>query len=368
MKCLIPPFPRRGPVLWIARVLGLAIVFGMVALPIAADWLLGLSYYHQGKYRRAVEVLLAEVRENRQDALILRILGLSYYHLRDYDQAEIHLKSALELKPDFEAELGLARVQAGRGNLDTALQSLDKGQAFIQTDRHRFQYHFSRGSILLRQGHPDLALGEFRRAEPFAGKQPAFFAQMGGLEYSLGRIPEALAALERSLELDRGQPEVLVSLGEVCLRLSATEASTAKADHFDRAVALAGEALVLSPDSVTAHHLAGRGHLGLREFPNAERHFRKVIALDRRHPGIFYSLGQALIGLHRYPEGSVVLEEAVEEDPGNPDIHYALGFCREKTGYYRQALDSYRRAGQLRPDPEFKAAEERLGKRLDSAR
>ena len=352
--------------MWIARALSLSMVFGMVAFPAAADWLVGLSYYHQGKYRRAVEVLLAEVRENRQDALILRILGLSYYQLRDYDQAETYLKSALELKPDFEAELGLARVQAGRGNYENALQSLDKGQALIQTDRHRFQYHFSRGSILLRQGHADLAHREFKRAEPLAGKQPAFFAQMGSLEYSRGRIPEALAALERSLELDRSQPQVLVSLGEVCLRLSASEGGTA--NHFDRAVALAGEALALSPDSLAAHHLAGRAHLGLREFPDAERHFRKVIALDREHSGIFYSLGQALIGLHRYPEGSVALEEAVEEDPGNPEIHYALGFCREKTGNYRQALDSYRRAHQLRPDPEFKAAAVRAGKLLDSTK
>ena len=354
--------------MWIARALSLSMVFGMVALPAAADWLVGLSYYQQGKYRRAVEVLLAEVRENRQDALILRILGLSYYQLRDYDQAETYLKSALELKPAFEAQLGLARVQAGRGNYENALQSLDKGQAFIQTDRHKFQYHFSRGSILLRQGHADLAHREFKSAEPLAGKQPAFFAQMGSLEYSRGRIPEALAALERSLELNRSQPQVLVSLGEVRLRLSATERGTAKANHFDRAAALAGEALALSPNSVAAHHLSGRAHLGLREFPDAERHFRKVIALDREHPGIFYSLGQALIGLHRYPEGSVALEEAVEEDPGNADIHYALGFCREKTGDFRQALDSYRRAHHLRPDPEFKAAEERLRKRLDSVR
>ena len=368
MKRLISPLLRRGPVLWIARALSLSIVFGLVALPAAADWLLGLSYYHQGKYRRAVEVLLAEVSENRQDALILRILGLSYYQLRDFDQAETYLKSALELKPDFEAELGLARVEAGRGNLDTALQLLDEGQAFIQTDRQRFQYHFSRGSILLRQGLPELAHGEFKKAEPFAGKQPAFFAQLGSLEYSLGRIPEALAKLERSLELDRSQPEVLVSLGEVFLRLSASEGGTAKANRLDRAAALAREVLALSPDSVTAHHLAGRAHLGLRDFPNAERHFRKVLALDKRHPGIFYSLGQAFIGLHRYPEGTEALEEAVEEDPGNPDIHYALGFCREKTGDYRQALESYRQAHQLRPDPEFKAAEERSGKLLDSTR
>ena len=368
MKRLNPPFPRRGPVLRMARALSLSIVFGMVALPAAADWLLGLSYYQQGNYRRAVEVLLPEVGENPQDAMILRILGLSYYQLRDYDQAETHLKSVLELKPDFEAELGLARVQAGRGNLDAALQSLDEGQAFIRTDRHRFQYHFSRGSILLRQGRPEPAHGEFKKAEPLAGRQPAFFAQMGSLEYSLGRIPQALAALERSLELERGQPEVLVSLGEVCLRLSASDGGAAKADRLDRAVALAGEALALSPDSLAAHHLAGRAHLGLRDFPDAARHFRQVLALDRGHSGTFYGLGQALIGMHRYPEGSLALEEAVAEDPGNADIHYALGFCREKTGEYRQALDSYRQAGQLRPDAKFKAAEERAGKLVDSAR
>ena len=79
-------------------------------------------------------------------------------------------------------------------------------------------------------------------------------------------------------------------------------------------------------------------------------------------------MGQVLIGLHRYPEGTEALEEAVEEEPGNADIHYALGFCREKTGNHRQALDSYRQAHHLRPDPEFKTAAERLGKRLDSVR
>ena len=368
MEPLIPPFPRGRTLSWMARALSLPAAVGMFAMPAAADWLVGLSYYHQGKFRRAVEVLLPEVRQNRQDALIHRILGLSYYQLRDYEQAETYLRKALELQPDFETQLGLARVEAGRGNYGTALESLDEGQGFIQTDRHRFQYHFSRGSIFLRQGHPSRARGEFRKAEPFAGKQPAFFAQMGSLEYSLGRFPQALAALERSLELDRGQPGVLVSLGEVCLRLSATERGAAGSGHLERAVALAREALALSPDSVAAHHLAGRGHLGLRNFPAAERHFREVVALDRKHPGILYSLGQALIGLHRYPEGSVALEEAVEEEPANPDIHYALGFCREKTGNHRQALDSYRRALHLRPDPEFKTAVERLGKRLDSVR
>lgn len=195
MNHLISPFPRGRTLLWLARALSLPAAVGMLALPAAADWVLGLSYFQQGKYRQAVEVLLAEVRENRQDALIHRILGLSYYQLRDYEQAETYLRRALELQPDFDSKLGLARIQAGRGNYGTALQSLDEGQALVQTDRHRFQYHFARGSIFLRQGHPSRARGEFRRAEPFAGRQPAFFAQMGSLEYSLGRIPQALAAL-----------------------------------------------------------------------------------------------------------------------------------------------------------------------------
>ena len=368
MKLLHPPSLRGGSVLRVCVALSLLASVWMAPLPAAADWLRGLSYYQQGKYRRAVELLLAEVRENREDALANRILGLSYYHLRDYDQAEAYLRNALELQPDFEAELGLARIQVGRGNYERALQVLDKGQAWIRTDRQRFQYHFARGSILLRQGQPAQAHGEFKKAEPFGGRQPAFFAQLGGLEYSLGRIPQALAALERSLELDRRQPGVLVSLGEVCLRLSATKGDTGTTNHLDRAVDLAVEALALRPDSVAAHHLAGRAHLGLREFPSAERYFRRVLALDSHHPEIFYSLGQVLVGLHRYPEGTEALEQAVEEEPGDPAIHYALGFCREKTGNYRQARDSYRQAHRLRPDPEFKAAADRVGKLLDSAR
>lgn len=342
--------------------------FWFGAVPAAGDWLLGLSYYQQGKYRRAVKELLTAVRENPEDALANRILGLSYYHLQDYGQAETFLRSATELQPDIQAELGLARIHARRRHYKTALQALEESQALIKTDRHRFQFHFARGSILLSQGHPAQAHPEFKKAEPFGRDQPTFYAQLGSLEYNLGDVAAAVAALERSLELNRRQPAVLVSLGEVCLRLSSTQRSEGTGSYLERAVDLAGEALALSPESAEAHNLAGRAYLGLRDFPNAERHFRRVLAFDGGHPGIFYSLGQVLIGLNRYLEGAEALERAVAVSPQDATIHYALGFCREKAGHDRKALESYRRAHQLRPGPESTAAVERVQRRLDPAK
>ncbi len=262
----------------------------------------------------------------------------------------------------------MAQVHARRRNYETALQTLEESRELIRTDQHRFQFHFSRGSILLSQGQLAQAHLDFKKAEPFGGGQPAFYAQLGSLEYNLGNLSEALVALERSLELNRRQPAVLVSLGEVCLRLSSTQGSAGKKRYLERAVDLAGEALALSPDSVEVHNLAGRAYLGLRDFPNAEKQFRRVLAFDSRHPGIFYSLGQALIGLNRYPEGAEALESAIRKNPEDATIHYALGFCREKTGHDRKALDSYRQAHHLHPASEYAAAAKRVQRRLDAAK
>jgi len=326
------------------------------------DWLMGLSYYQQGKYRKAVHELSAEIKDNSEDVLLNRILGLSYYQLKDYSKAEIFLRKVGALQPDFQVALELAQVYVRRSDYGEALQTLEESRGLIRTKQERFQFHYVFGSVLMVQGVLSKARSHFKKAELFAEKAPRLYFQIGTLEYNQGNLPAALMSLERSLEIDSRQPQVMISLGEVYLRLSSTQFPPKEKAYLNRAVSLAKETLQLNRDSVEGHSLAGRAYLGLRNFTKAAKEFRRVLVLDKSQPSILYSLGQALIGLNRYQEGARVLEQASKESPEDATIFYALGFCQEKVGLTLKALNAYKRAQQLGPASKYAASVTRLEK------
>lgn len=334
-----------------------------IGMPSArGDWLMGLSYYQQGKYRKAIHELSSEIKDNPEDVFLNRMLGLSYYQLKDYSKAEIFLRTVGALQPDFQVALELAQVYVGRSEYGGALQTLEESRGLIRTKQERFQFHYVSGSVLMVQGALSKARYHFKKAELFSEKAPWLYFQIGTLEYNQGNFPAASVALERSLEIDRRQPHVMISLGEVYLRLSSTQFPRNEKAYLNRAVSLAKETLQLNGDSVEGHSLAGRAYLGLRNFTKAAKEFRRVLVLDKNQPGILYSLGQSLIGLNRYQEGARVLEQASKESSEDPTIFYALGFCQEKVGLTFKALKAYKRAQQLGPASKYAASVARLEK------
>ena len=101
-----------------------------IGMPYArGDWLMGFSYYQQGKYRKAIHELSSEIKDNPEDVFLNRMLGLSYYQLKDYSKAEIFLRTVGALQPDFQVALELAQVYVGRSEYDGALQTLEESRS-----------------------------------------------------------------------------------------------------------------------------------------------------------------------------------------------------------------------------------------------
>lgn len=80
--------------------------------------------------------------------------------------------------------------------------------------------------------------------------------------------------------------------------------------------------------------------------------------------GELVELGYDLMYAGRPEDAAAVLEVATEIHPASHDAHYYLGKARESLGRGLEAVSSYRRALELRPDDEAtKKALERLGQR-----
>src|SRR5262245_22320173 len=63
--------------------------------------LLSFGYVRQGKYEQARVMAEQLATELPRDYYTQHVLGLSLFGLNRYDEAEVHFKRAIELKPDF---------------------------------------------------------------------------------------------------------------------------------------------------------------------------------------------------------------------------------------------------------------------------
>lgn len=98
------------------------------------------------------------------------------------------------------------------------------------------------------------------------------WAVLGQFYFSLGRYTDAVGAYERAVQLDAGDPELLVGLA-----LSLHQADGAAA--APRADELAAKALAIAPDHPGALALAGGGAFARGDYETAIRHWEHLLGL-----------------------------------------------------------------------------------------
>ena len=135
-------------------------------------------YKRNGKNSKLVERALKAVEEQRADEAINDLtavikadpgdyvaaatLGSIHFHLKKYVDAEIWLKRAIEIKPDFTpAWMSLARTQYAQNNYETAIES---GKKAIGLEPDSAVAFYIVGEIYLRTNKGDLAVGALNEA------------------------------------------------------------------------------------------------------------------------------------------------------------------------------------------------------------
>src|SRR5215470_8226636 len=161
-------------------------------------------------------------------------------------------------------------------------------------------------AIALRQsGRSAPALEWLERA---VTRQPPFvlaFHELGVLLFSLRRLAEARAALERGLALAPAAAELLVVLGGV---------------HLDRA-----------------------------DRANARTVFARALANAPGHPGALFGLGSAMMDDGEFATAADRFRQALARDPNYAQARLSLGRCLLELGQPDEATACFRVAAQQGP-------------------
>ena len=306
---------------------------------------MGFSCLDRGAYADAVEAFESSLLLNPRQATVARRLGLAQYCVGARDEAVAALQRAVTLAPDDALSwMWLGRIREVSGDAAGALaafQSAAATQPGLTKKDHPPAYLALAYS---RAGNPGLA-ADWLEAEITAapGERDSAFAGwiLALVERQRGRMPEALAAVRRSLELEpRAQYTVdtywqLVKEASPGVRAALEAAGRAEArGEVAKTVGSFQEAL-----------------LGLPAGPEHQEIFHKLIRLAAGKDLAFPAEAQRLMaradsvvrsakGPLDFERASLDYRAALVEAPWSPALYLDLAILSMLRGQYGEALGS----------------------------
>ena len=157
---------------------------------------------------------VSRVHPDAGDPAYQGIIGLQLFNLGRLDEAQTVLEGVFARMPGSEdAAAVLARVYLGRGAASDAVRTL---APFIDPARTpKYETYVLAAQALRRARELEKAVAALERAVERYGINAALMNLMGECLAELGKVPEALAAFEKSLALSPDQPSVRAKIEEL---------------------------------------------------------------------------------------------------------------------------------------------------------
>ena len=255
--------------------------------------------------------------------------------------------------------------------------------------------HMQAGVEAHKQGHPEVAIAEFRKATETDPNLVVAFLDLGEELMEIHDYSEAVAPLKRALELQPDLEAAHLQLGYALLslgfaseaiphleRVHAIEAlgiAQIETGQYQEAVANLGAALVKRPndpdllyylgraggllsknamdtlvsaypDSARTHQAMGENYFVLRQMPQAEQEYHEALRQRPDTPGLQFELGLVYAGGRQLDKAAEAFRMAAKQQPGNAEVAYRLGSVLLEQGNVREALAELERADKLQPD------------------
>lgn len=292
---------------------------------------LGMLYFNEHDYDRAVEVLKHGLELDPQMPSAAAMLGMSYYSLGQEDKAAPYLEKALHVNPaDDQAEMVLARVLINEQKPSDAVAHLRN--VVTRSPRNQEAWY------LLGKTYMQLSQQALAQTNEIDPNSVIAHELAGEVDESMHNYDLALVEYTKAVNLAPKAPGTHMRVANVYW----LQGQWAQAETEFRAE------LVNDPNSCMAHWRLANATLEANDSSDdALTHLDAAIA---RCPALMQARvdrARALIRLGRHPEALPELELAVKESPKEPSIHFLLAAVYRAQGKSADAQKEMVLYGQL---------------------
>jgi tetratricopeptide (TPR) repeat protein len=361
-----------------------------------ATYFYGRLHLAHREYARAAEVLSSATREAPGFAPAHYFLGFAQLGAKHVRLAMTAFLRVKELNPLWLApRIALARSYMIVGDYDRALEEL---APVVQAQPRNFDALMVEGTSRLGKKQTAHALELFQKAKDLAPDNADPYVQMGAVYLEQQHYPQALTAYEEALTRDPDRIEALASVAKILAlkgnqragfarveqQLDKTEDSRAEIyellgrlsldrQDYEKALNYLNKAEELKPDLLSAslliadiymrqgkfdlaitqaekiigkhpkdhqpYMLLARLHDQKQEYEQANRYYRKVLALDTDSAAAANNLAwnYAEHG-GRLDVALTLAQKARQLNPNDPRIAHTLGWIFYKSGAYQTAI------------------------------
>jgi Tfp pilus assembly protein PilF len=212
---------------------------------------------------------------------------------------------------------------------------------------------FSTGVMHLREGRPDLALEEFKKAVKEDPKNPYFQKGLGLAYAAKQQWKDAIEAFHKALELNPYYVDVRNDLGTALI------GSGEREEGKKEFLTALNDPTNPTPE-ISARNL-GQACLDEKSYDEAINWFKTSLARNKAYPDPYLGLAEALFLTGRTKEAVAELEIAAQEAPDDPNVLLALGQAYYKVGRFTESREKLNEVVQKDPaSPLGRAAAEQL--------
>ena len=306
-------------------------------------------YENERSVESAIRLFEQATAEDDEYALAWAGLGEAFWrkYQLDRDAAWIERagdagQRAVALDPDLApVRVTLGIVHHGTGRYAEAEREFRQA---IALDPANARAHFHLAGALYRLDRVDDSIAQYRRAIELKPNEWSFYLNFGNVLNFIGRHEEAIRLYREVIRLRPDNPWGYNNIGSAFRRM----------DQPDSAAVWFRRATQINPDAEGPTALAYRNLGSIRfeagDYPEAVREYRRAAARDSLDPDILYFLAGALHFAGRTPEAErawrrmiALEEEIVAVNPSDQDALVGLAFGYASTGQPDRARDALAR-------------------------
>jgi tetratricopeptide (TPR) repeat protein len=257
--------------------------------------------------------------------------------------AEQFLHAATQLKPTAHVDEGLARAWLSLAHVIEAKKPAEAVAAYQQVARlqpNDPEPHLSAGALLDKQGQPDQAEVEYKRALALDGKSADATVGLANLYMRQKKFPEAEELLRKLMVLRPDDPAVHLQLGRVL-------AASGKPDD---AVAELQAGSKANPNDPSLRRELGDIYLDANKYDLAAAQYKPLIETTPKDFDLRMSYGKALLMLRDFPEAQKQFLAAANIKPDAGDAYWQVAVVANANKDYQLTIRALEARAKFLPE------------------
>ncbi|BBP05655.1 hypothetical protein TPL01_17760 [Sulfuriferula plumbiphila] len=324
----------------------------------------------QGAFQRVIEeITLPAGASGQLRAQIFVARGNAELGLNEPDKATELFNEALKAAPNSaSAHLGLARLAAAKGGLDSALSEIENALKLVPTDRDAW---LMKADLLRLKNQPEAALAAYREVLRNDPANSAAHLSIASIYLANNKFSQARQEIEAARTLSpnnlavrymqaladfRGGKlnaardnlqEVLKAAPEYPPGLLLSAALNYAQGSYEQAANQLGKALEKAPASAYARKLLAATQAKLGQNAQALATLQPLRPEESNDPQLLALTGDLYLHTNNFTKANQLLEKAASIDPRSAAIRTGLGVSRLASGDTERALADLESAATL---------------------